>query len=62
MEERNELKDPEHPEAKAATEATARLLIEVHRNKLDIGNLKQALITKPEEDYREKTGSSEGKL
>jgi hypothetical protein len=33
MEERIELKDPEHPESKEAAEATARLLIDVHRKK-----------------------------
>jgi hypothetical protein len=33
MEERIELKDPEHPEAKAAAEATARSLMEVHRKR-----------------------------
>jgi hypothetical protein len=33
MEERIELKDPDHPEAKEAAEATARLLVDVHRKK-----------------------------
>ena len=36
MEERIELKDPDHPEAKAAAEATARLLIDVHRKRQQV--------------------------
>jgi hypothetical protein len=60
MEERIELKDPEHPDAKEAAEATARLLIDVHRKKQERSQTDVDLSPKPNnEKWIAQAGDSE---